>query len=281
MSVASASEIHTGRAGSDESKTVSATRAFRVITTSASDDQETVLAAVPQRGAAHPSNPWLYVKSRRATNESFSKKVWNVTVEYESGTGENVNPLYETPIITWNTDTVTEMVTKDKDDHAILNSAGDYFLEGIAEDVAYWTANISKKLSAVPTWLLTYRNAVNSDAFTIDGLSVAAYQAKMAGMRIGWWEQKNDTWYRQLDLTIRFSTTWVRSVLDQGLYQIVSSDHVPCKDDQGAKAIVPMLLNGSGVQIAAPTPSTAAYMTFHTRPEQPFQTILYFLYESY
>ena len=77
MAVTTCKEIHDGRAGGDsvddQKSTVTMVRSFRVVTDTATDDSETVLAAseLPGYVDAHPSYTYAYVKSRNARNESF------------------------------------------------------------------------------------------------------------------------------------------------------------------------------------------------------------------
>jgi hypothetical protein len=290
MSVVAANEIHTGRTGGDESSpnksSVRATRVYRVLTDTASDESSIVLAAVPQRGSVHPKNLSLFLKKRTARNESFSKLVWIVTLEYSLDREQSTNPLEESPVVTWDTETTSENITQDIDGEAVLNSAGDYYEDGVPVQVAYWTAKIEVKKAAIPLALLTYRNAINNDAFILDGVTIAAYEACFAGIHIGWWEQKNNVWFRQLNITLKFRGNWREQILDQGIYRLVEVDvgsyeKVKCVAEDGTDVTKPVLLDGSGGQLDNPSPSTAVFNTHSIRPELSFQTVLAFLYESY
>ncbi len=135
MSVVSVKEIHDGREGGDSvsqnSSEADITRKFRVITDAATDDAETVLAACAVLGATHPTVSGMFIKSRRAVNEPFSKLVWIVTLKYALKYEMHENPLSQPAEITWQTETSQENATADKDDEAILNSAGDYYEDGV------------------------------------------------------------------------------------------------------------------------------------------------------
>jgi len=65
--------------------------------------------------------------------------------------------------------------------------------------------------------------------------------------------------------------TYITNVADQGLYQLSSGALVPCTDGKGKAATTPMLLNGSGVQLAAET--AAVFITFKMETEADFSTV--------
>lgn len=290
MTVVSAKEIHLGRGGGDESNntrsTATDTRVYRIITDDAADDTTTILGACDTLGTVHPNNPYLFLKRRRCENESFSKKVWLVSLDYSNDLEQSENPLHELPALTWGSETVQEVISYDINDEAILNSAGDWYEDGVTEPVVYPTLKIAKKLAAVPSWILSYANAINSDSFVVDGIAVGQYQAKMGGINIGSWAQKNNVWYRPVDITLRFRSTWIKYVLDQGLYRIVevdvgSYDKVKCVAEDGTDVTKPVLLDGSGGQLDNPSPSTAVFNSHEIWPEYSFSSLLYFLFESY
>ncbi|MBU0599064.1 hypothetical protein KKF61_08845 [Patescibacteria group bacterium] len=285
MAVLTCKEIHQGREGGDAfEKTWSAddTRVFRVTTSSNYDGPTTVLnyATIPAEAAQHPDNVDLYVSQRRAVNESFSKTVWLVTVSYKTFVlGKSENPLADPVEITWNSETETVPVFYDKDGGALLNSAGDYFIDGPTGEFSNWTVKMKRNFGFIPQWILTYRDAVNSDNVYIDGLYVAVRTAKVSGLSISQWQQRNKIWFRSLELTVKIKSDWASHPLQQGLYQIWPGGfgRLPCKDDHGAKATIPMLLDADGLQIPADdiTPAAAVHGTFYIYNELPFSYFLY------
>ncbi len=90
MAVTSFKEIHNSRDGGDEitrGTTVRRhTRVFRAVTDDPDDDYTVVLAHAdcPEEGEVHNNDSAAWAQRRRARNESFSKMVWIVTVNYST-----------------------------------------------------------------------------------------------------------------------------------------------------------------------------------------------------
>ena len=280
MSVVSLKEIHNGREGGDDFATMGNTgddtRRFRAITSSPYDGTSTVLAACDNLGTVHPTRSALYLKSRRAVNEDRSKLVWNVTYKYGRlnaayGGGNAQDPLSMWADITWDTEQSQESATYDKDSHAILNSVGDPYETGVDVESSNWTISVKKNVAYVPDWIDSYRNAINSDTFYVEGRMITPRTAKLSGLRIGSWAEMNGTWYRPLEMQIKIRTTWVKYVLDQGLRVLLADDtRVDAFDEYGVKATKPVLLDGAGSYLLDPSPTTAVFNTHYVYPEMPF-----------
>jgi len=289
MAILSASEIHDGRSGSDDKSDVKRVKVWRVITDDAACDADDVLNDLidpfAQVGAIHPLDPELAIVRRTATNETFSKTVWIVRLEYKSRTQLGVStedPLDEPAKISWSTTTNTEPVFFDKDGDALLNSAGDYYVEGIQAEVSRWEVKVKKNVNVVPTWYGTYRNAINSSVFTIDGVSIAARSAKINNFSLGEWKYYNKVWYRELDFSIKIYDTWIQYAIDQGLRRLVDDPDnaggsllVPCLQEGGKlDATSPCFLDGSGGQLAQPVAADAViFNAYYIYPEKDFNAL--------
>ena len=127
MAVISFKKIHNGRDGDDDGKARRYTEVYRAVTNSNHDTAVTVLAAAPAFGAVYSGDMAAFCRRRRARNESFSKRVWIVTLAYSTEREIEENPLDDPAIITWDTDPFQKPVVKDRDGKAHLNSAGDPF----------------------------------------------------------------------------------------------------------------------------------------------------------
>ena len=255
-------------------------RSFLIKCSSRYDGSYTVLAALPTPGSAHPDDASAIAYKARAIQNAKTKCYWTATVEYttERNTPTQTasdNPLNDPAEIEWNTDITQENFTKDKSGNAILTSAGNHYVEPIKDDVSYWTVSISKNVSAVPSWIDSYRDAVNSDNIVIDGYSVAAGTAKIKAIKISKWQQSNDIWFKVLTLSIKIKADWRHYPLDQDLYckGILSSARVPCMDSNKKPVTKPVPLDGSGNQLANPTPSTVVFNTVDLRNTQPFSLL--------
>jgi hypothetical protein len=281
MSVVSVKEIHPGRDGGDdlgkEGGKSSITRKFRVITSSVYDGADTVLQSCANLGTVHPTATWLYVNSRRAVNDSQSKLMWIATLKYTSQRERTENPLAQPVEITWSTESEQAHAFTDKDDDAILNSAGDYYEDGVPIELSHWVAKVTKNVAYVPSWINSYRNAINSDVFYLDGLTIAVRSAKLKSIAIGKWSTQNGIWYRTIDMSIKITDTWVASILDQGLRRKIDVDGTDvltrCINEDGTEATKPVLLDGSGDQLASPTPATAVFNDHYIYPELPYSVL--------
>lgn len=275
MAVVETGEVHDGREGGDEIGKADLTRRFWVRTNNNYDGADIVLASTVAVGTAHPTKAGLFVATRRAVNDRKSKRLWWVTLRY--GTQEySDNPLLDAAKISWDTDSAEELVTKDNADNAILNTAGDYYEDGVKETVLYWRANVRKNVALIPDWFDAYRFACNSDTFTIDGRTWAPYQARVAAVSIGEPETRNNVPFRVLSLSLKFRDSWRRELLDQGLRRKDPSDstkRLRCVTEDGKDVSRPVLLDGSGGQLANPGPTTAVFNTHAILAELPFSIL--------
>jgi len=163
------------------------------------------------------------------------------------------------------------MATYDKDSNAILNSAGDPYETGAEVEASRWVVNIKKNVAYVPDWIDSYRDAINTDTFYVDGRSIAPRTAKVSGLRIGSWQEMNGVWYRPFEMQIKIRSTWVKYILDQGLRVLLADDtRVDAFDEYGVKATKPVLLDGAGSYLLSPTPATAVFNPHYVYPELPF-----------
>ncbi len=283
MSVVSVDEIHTGRSASDDIGSLGEgaksedTRKFRVITNNVYDGAGTALQSCDNLGVVHPTFSWLYVKRRRAVHEGNSKLVWVASLKYDSERERVENPLAQRVEVNWDTEYTQENAYVDINGDAVMNSASDYYEDGVPVDAGRWVAKVHANVADVPVWIDSYRDAINSDTFWLDGRTFTARTAKMSGISIGTWKRLNGIRYRPINLTIKFKTTWEFSILDQGLRRIVSIDgedkREKCIDEDGSTVTKPVLLDGSGAQLTNPTPSTAVFNTHYIYPELPFSAL--------
>ena len=270
MSVTSVKEIHDGRGGGDQlgkdGATADDTRKFRVITSSPYDGADTVLRACNNLGVVHPTARWLYVTSRSAKNKRDSKLVWIVTLKYGFEYEKTENPLAQPAEFDWQTESKQMGATMNNAGEAVLNSAGDLYETASPVEVSEWTVKVKKNVPYVPEWITDYRNAINSDLFFLEGRPIAAYAAKLKGLSIGWWKMQDDVLYRPMEMTFKITDSWRVSLLDQGLYRKVEDEFNPgtflrmkCIDGEGVEVNKPVLLDGSGGQLADPKPATAVF----------------------
>jgi len=283
MAVVSCYEIHDGRGGGvsrgDKKDTRKWTRVFRVITNSNYDGPVEILLAatiIPRVGQSHPQDPYAWAKDFKCDQDSKSKLIWTVTVEYTTDrstpeSSDKQNPLTEPAVIEWSTDTTQEDFTKDKNGDAIVNHAKDPFVPPVKGDVSGWTVTVTKNVAFVPTWITDYRDAVNSDAFMLDGYSVAAGTAKMKSIKIGKWQQRNDIWFRELSFTISLRGDWSKVILNTGLNHYDAGKKIRNTLSDGTYTTQPQLLGTDGHLLSSG--DTPIWCEFDIYAEQPFSTL--------
>jgi hypothetical protein len=81
---------------------------------------------------------------------------------------------------------------------------------------------VTKNLESVPPWILRYKNAVNSDAFTIDGIDIPPRMARIVAPRIGGVQVENGVAFREVSVDINLKDPefdplgWILELLDHG-----------------------------------------------------------------
>jgi hypothetical protein len=128
----------------------------------------------------------------------------------------------------------------------------------------------------VPTWILTYKNAVNSGAFSLDNVTIAARQAKLSSIKISTWQERNDIRYRVVSFAIHlkdYGETWDKVWLNQGMWCLSSLDDLieRCTDRNGA--YITGMLDASGYQIDQPTPDNVVLNTTKIYQEKDFSAL--------
>jgi hypothetical protein len=283
MSVASVAEIQDGRDGgitlSLDGKTVRQyTRVFRAITTSNYDNAATILSdyRFPIVGAYYPNDVLAFCRSIRPRQMARSKLIWIVTATYSTERQIVENPLADPAEISWATESRTRPYFQDRSGDAILNAAGFYFDPPIEGDDSRWVATVKKNLGGVPSWILSYRDAINNAVTYIDGVTVQAYKAKLSNVTIGKWEERNNILYRPLTMKIALNNdTWRRQTLNDGFYELASpgADPTPVLDTNGDPVTSPWPLDAAGKMIAKPTPANAIFITSQLYQEKDFSVL--------
>lgn len=277
MSVTSFLEIHDGRDGADDVRGRTAvrryTRVFRATTNDDFDDANTVVAHVscPRLGTVYPTDIGAWCKGRRAN--SINKRLWIVTATYSSEREMEEDPAADPPQFTWSTQQFQRIYVKDRNGKAIVNSAGDPYDPPVEGDDSRVSCTVSLNVASVPSWVLTYKDAVNSAAFTIDGISVNAGSAKVQSINIGPVQSRNDISFRQLSLTLTFAASFAAEVLDAGFNYKDDAERKKITLADGNEPTAPVLLDGSGAVLANPTLDNAVYNSHDIYTEMDFSAL--------
>ena len=277
MAVTYVGELSEGRRAQNDRGVRTYTRVFRLTTSSQSDNAFTVGSngSLPVIGNTFPSDGNAY-----CTNLDVQCvrgwRIWDVTATYSTERVLNTVPTSDPTYITWDTEQFQKPATQDKDGKGVVNSAGDPFIPAEQMDDSRRIVTVQKNLTAVPSWILSYQDAVNSDAFTVDGYSIAIGEAKMQRVSVGPPEIRNGTTFRQVTFVIALRRDgWAYKILDQGYNEknpaaptgrqpIYIKGHIPSG---------PVLLDGTGKAQTDPKTANAVFLTFNVYKQQAFSSL--------
>ena len=290
MAVVHVFALKRGRSGSvefDKSKRTY-TQLFLVQTDDPADGPQVARTAIdpnggpviPQPGtfyiAGNDLDLGCYISNVHADQLGDSGLLWEVTVTAESFSDEppkpQQDPTMRPPEVSWSTAPFQKVAEKDTvTGKPVANSAKKPFDPPVQVDdlrpVYVCTRNEGNFNRAN---ILLYKDAVNTDAITLDTLPIAPGQAKICSIQAQR-QYDNNQIYHQVTYEIHVSQDgWKESLLDIGLMQL---DGTPCVDRNGEPATEPCWLDGSGNQVpwanikAGASPS---YVTYNVYPQVPF-----------
>lgn len=244
-------------------RTYTRTKLFRA---SSQDDDEYDVGSHPSValiGSVHPSDTTAWCTQLTVENTNFWAG-WTVTEQYSSENELAENPLFEPATFDWDFEQFERVADVDKNGDAITNSAGDIFTDPpLMRDDSRPLCTVTKNLAAVPTAILTYQDAVNSSAFTLDGLSITTGLAKMNRVSVSRKQLRNGYTFRVVTFDIHLQRdAWNLKPLDYGYRAKSGSDRTAIVSTDGTEPRTPVLLNGSGAVLSPPTSATAVYLSY-------------------
>lgn len=202
-----------------------------------------------------------------------SRRIWRVAVQFSTRPDRRCqdaqidDPLLLPEIWTGDWTPFTRTLTRDKDNQAITNSAGQQIYDEIEDQLPNLVC--VKNLAALDFSLWSdYADdggSVNSDVWlgifpvrTVRFLPVT-FTPEFRGLCAPYWR-----------VTFRFQikwNKWDRKYIDRGFYELFAGELTPIKA-QGRDLTEPALLNGAGLQLPAGQP--AVVLTKRVNPEKPF-----------
>ena len=263
------------------------TRVFRLTTSSQNDNAYTVGSNInlPIIGNVFPSDQDAFctdidIQCVRGW------RIWDATVNYsteralsdqKSSDPQNPTPPTGEPVyVTWDTEQFQRPATRDKDNKGVVNSAGDPFIPPEQMDDSRRIVTVQKNLTAVPTWILDYQDSVNAASFTVDGVTIAAGDAKMQRVSVGPPELRNGVLFRQVTFVIALRRDgWAYNILDQGFNEKDPADATKRKPIyvNGHLPSSPVLLDGTGKVLENPTTANAVYLTYNVYKTADFSQL--------
>ena len=228
---------------------------------------------LPSVGSIHAEDGLAYCESL-SVRQVKGKYAWEATANYttansvEGETGLNEDPEQDRHVITWNGSTQNVSIYKDRDGKGILNSAGDPLLDVM--DTNLLGVTVASNVTAVPSFILSYRDSINSAAINVGGLAIAAGVARLVfpGGYISAAKTRGDHTYYTFSYELIFDEqeSHEGQLLDQGYRQKysesgVTDGHRNILNDDLTVITEPAMLDGLGEKLDDPSPESAAYIT--------------------
>jgi len=247
-----------------------------LFTTSDQDEGEYAVgshASVPLIGSVHPEDPLAWCVDIQVENTN-PWKGWTVTATWDSAVEIGENPLFEPAAIDWDGENFEEVLIVDRNGYAVLNSAGDPFENSMRERTRR-VISVVKNVASVPSWILDAEDAVNSSTFIIDGFAVSAGLAKLNAPKLGRWQTRNGTSFRELTMQIKLNKDgWNYKPLDVGYrYKNGLDERIRIVNDDGTDITTPVCLDGTGLVLTNPSPASAVYGDFEQYPQYDFNLL--------
>lgn len=182
-------------------------------------------SGLPDVGDEYPGDDTRYAK-RKGVKALGDGLLFEVTVEYDDELivfGED--PLEDPDIIEWPSIEGTEawFIDKSETPKPRVNTAGQPFEHFGERDAGDIFVVVTRNLESFPVaTAIAYRNAVNTDAFTLDGASIGVGEAKM-GMMTGSAKQvRNGIEYVVVKYPMKLRADWDDKIGSYGFQELVS-----------------------------------------------------------
>lgn len=241
-------------------------------------------AGLPVIGSTHDEDPGAWARQievdpyKHVNHPTYGRGwVWRITVSYSDEFEMAVNPLQEPARISWNNEQFQEEVWRNRNDEAILNTAGDR-IKNILKDGTRLIASFTQNMSAIPIWMLTALDHVNNGPFTLGGLAIGTNIAKFNGPSVPVPSNRNGVKYYEVSGQIHFrGDQWKVYPPNVGMRQKLTVDptvRIPCWADQLVPVSSPVPLDINGYQVADPDESNTLFREDDVYYEFDFDTIL-------
>lgn len=224
----------------------------------------------PKVGWLHPSHPFCWVQSITFDQES-GYRLWVVDATYSSEFETTENPLDMPAAVDWGGEQYQEPLLIDVYGDLVVNSAGDPFDPPIMRDFSRRVVTVVKNLADPPAWLLDSEDVINSSDFVLDGVNIPARCAKMQQVTISRRNYQNGVSFRQVSMLIHLNKdTWQFKQLDAGFHENNTTYGRRKITISGDFPTSPVLLDGNGVVLTNPTPTSGVYLEFDGYDEVDF-----------
>lgn len=241
--------------------------------------------AIPATDSALPGDT-----SRFATDVSVKPRdgtglLFDVEVDYETADNEiGDNPLTVPVDYDWDFSASSQAYFLDtapgpNGPYAVRSSAGEPFDNLLEREVGEIVVTVTDNIAAVawdPVLAAQYMagpaTAVNNASMTIDGIAIAAGQARFAGIKCSGIKTSNAIDYRTRVIVLKLRDSWDHEVDDRGRFQLDPDDTsklLRITDAENADVEKPYPLDGDGFKKTNPTDAPAT-LVFKPYPPRDF-----------
>ncbi len=220
---------------------------------------------LPVIGDVHADDTQAYCTELSVDNHE-PWQGWTATAQYSTERKiSKTDPADDEIKVSWTTEIYQEPVFSDVNGNAVVNSAGDYYIDPTpSRDTTHLIAKISSNHQSIPEWVLGMQNNVNDSQVTIGGLVIAAGLARMSRLEISERQRRNDIDFYSMSFEIHLHKAgWLLEPMDVGFRELeYVGDLVQIKDSNGDEVTTPVMLDGAGRAQDNPTPSSAVFGSY-------------------
>ena len=276
MTVTFIEEIPEGRRATNDRGKRTYQRQFKLKTSANSEGPYAVgsHASLPIIGSTYPDDAGAWCTTLDVM-QFDGRWGWIVTANYSTERELATDPTNDPALISWNSEQFQRPAVFDTAGNAICNSAGDPFDPPMMLDDSRRVVTIEKNLSVVPSWILTYQDAVNNGSFIVDNITIGTGLAKMQSVSVGPRQERNGIPFRTVHLTMHLEKNgWLLEPLDAGFRETVSGVLENIRnagDDELPGAPVP--LNGAGMSLPNPSYTNNVFLSFTVYATKDFSIL--------
>lgn len=259
---------------------------------------------LPYRGASHPLNPFFRATGLKASRWNGNSLLqWHVTCDYKIAFSEKdeeasereavPNPLERRPKITKSYDRAEVPCYEDRYGNAIVNAAGDAYLDPVVRPRSSPVWNVSVNVAASPAWMDDLSDTVNADTVVVRGRSYPAGTLLFEAGDESELQEENGVQFYTVSFKLLVNMEgWKEKRYENGLNEIVEVGGVKIKrkiklplrneegdvleyDDEGRDFVSdPQMLDENGKLIENPSHENAVFAELEIYDESSFGSAL-------
>jgi hypothetical protein len=250
---------------------------FRLTSDSKSDTASTVgnNASLPSIGSVYADDGQAYC-TNLAISCTDGYTGWEAVASWTTErTMSSTDPEDDEVKVSWTTEVYQEPVFQDVDGNAVVNSAGDYFIDPVpTRDATHLIARIRSNHRTIPAWVLAKQNNVNDSQITVGGLVIGAGLARMSRLEISERQRRKDVDFYSMSFELHIHKDgWLLEPMDVGFRELKDGELVQIKDTNEDEVTTPVMLDGQGVAQTNPTPSSAVFGSYQVYGTSDLSTL--------